>query len=83
LKREIREELAVEIEVGDQIGKYKHAYTHFKITLHAFSCMFLDGQKPQNLHHQKLAWVEPGQLEAYPMGKVDRKIANTLKDPDA
>jgi A/G-specific adenine glycosylase len=33
LRREIREELAVEIAVGEQIGTVRHAYSHFRITL--------------------------------------------------
>ena len=31
LVREIKEELGVGFEVGEQVGKYKHAYTHFKV----------------------------------------------------
>ena len=38
LQREIREELGVEIAVGRQVGVYRHAYTHFKVTLYAFKC---------------------------------------------
>jgi A/G-specific adenine glycosylase len=38
LQREIREELGVEIEVGGWLGVFRHAYTHFRVTLHAFQC---------------------------------------------
>ena len=38
LRREIAEELGVEIDVGEPIGVYRHAFTHFRITLHAFHC---------------------------------------------
>jgi len=44
LRREILEELGVEIQVGALLGVYKHAYTHFRITLHAFACALLPGQ---------------------------------------
>src|SRR5690606_7694549 len=37
-RREIREELGVEVEVGEPIAQIGHAYSHFKITLHAFRC---------------------------------------------
>ncbi len=36
LQRELREELAIEVEVGDLFTTVKHGFTHFKITLHAF-----------------------------------------------
>jgi A/G-specific adenine glycosylase len=77
LKREIREELGVQIEVGGQIGVYRHAYTHFRVTLHAFACHLVQGE-PQNLGHTALAWAAPEALADYPMGKIDRAIALQL-----
>jgi A/G-specific adenine glycosylase len=80
LQREICEELGVEIEVGDAFGVYQHAYTHFRITLHAFLCK-LNGSEPRNLYHTTLKWVNPPSLVNYPMGKVDRQIAKNLLNP--
>lgn len=77
LKREIREELGVEIEVGAGFGVYHHAYTHFKITLHAFLCELAKGQSIDGLSH--LRWVQPADLDGYAMGKVDRLIARRLQ----
>jgi len=77
LQREIQEELAANILVGEQLGVFRHAYTHFRITLHAFYCTLLTGE-PQNLEHTELAWVSPENLSAYPMGKIDRQIAGIL-----
>jgi A/G-specific adenine glycosylase len=77
LQREIREELAVTICVGESLGVFLHAYTHFRITLHAFYCTLLSGE-PHNLEHRALAWVSPTDLAAYPMGKIDRQIAGIL-----
>jgi A/G-specific adenine glycosylase len=80
LMREIREELGVEIRVGEPFGVYKHAYTHFKITLHAFLCELVAGEIPQALASDDLAWVDLEDLSMFPMGKVDRLIANRLKE---
>jgi A/G-specific adenine glycosylase len=77
LRREIMEELAVEIRVGAPFGVYRHAYTHFRITLHAFLCELLTGE-PRPIAAAGLAWVSPNELEKYPMGKVDRQIARKL-----
>jgi A/G-specific adenine glycosylase len=77
LRREIREELGVEIEVGDRLGVYKHAYTHFSVTLHAFACTLLAGE-PQPLHASDLHWVRPAELPGHPMGKLDRQISFRL-----
>ncbi len=77
LRREIMEELGVEVEVGEEIGVYQHAYTHFKITLHAFFCTLLDGE-PQALEAADLRWVKLEDLSDFPMGKIDRQISRAL-----
>ncbi len=78
LAREIREELGAEIHVGEAFGIYRHAYTHFRITLHAFLCELTDGE-PKPVEAAGLAWVVPAELSLYPMGKVDRQIAGRLQ----
>lgn len=78
LQREIREELGVEIFIDEPFGQYNHAYTHFKITLHAFLCRLPKGEEPQPLDGQVLAWAASAELPDYPMGKVDRQIAKRL-----
>jgi A/G-specific adenine glycosylase len=77
LHREIREELGANIRVSESFGVYRHAYTHFRITLHAFLCELSDGE-PHSIEAAELAWVAPADLGDYPMGKVDRQIAQKL-----
>jgi A/G-specific adenine glycosylase len=77
LRREISEELGVQIQVGSRLGVYQHAYTHFRVTLHAFQCELVSG-KPHPLHAIDLAWVSSEQLSSYPMGKIDRQISRKL-----
>ncbi len=77
LQRELREELGVETEVGKLLGVYRHAYTHFRVTLHAFECLLLEG-KPHPIQAAEIAWVSLGDLSQYPMGKIDRQISQSL-----
>jgi A/G-specific adenine glycosylase len=77
LKREICEELQAEIDVQEPCGVYRHAFTHFKITLHAFHCALNQGE-PHPVEASELRWIRPENLPAFPMGKVDRQIANRL-----
>jgi A/G-specific adenine glycosylase len=78
LKREICEELGIEIDVGPSFGIYEHAFTHYKISLHAFICRQTDGQLTAR-EHSDLRWVTPAQMADYPMGKIDRQIATKLQ----
>jgi A/G-specific adenine glycosylase len=80
LRREIREELGVTVSVGGDVGVYRHAYTHFKVTLHAFRCSLEEGE-PAALHASEVNWVRIEDLDAYPMGKIDRQISRVLQEP--
>jgi A/G-specific adenine glycosylase len=77
LRRELREELGIEIRVGEAFGIYHHAFTHFRITLHAFLCE-LTGGTPRPVQAAAVRWVSLNDLADYPMGKVDRQIARKL-----
>jgi A/G-specific adenine glycosylase len=80
LQREIKEELEAEILVGEPFGEYRHAYTHFRVTLHAFLCQLDEGIPPRAVQVQDLRWVKPEELVDYPMGKIDRQIARRLNE---
>ena len=77
LRREIQEELGVLVEVGKKMGVYDHAYTHYKVTLHAYLCRLPFGE-PTAIEASELRWVLPAELGGFPMGKIDRQIASLL-----
>ncbi len=77
LRREIGEELDAVIEVGEPLGIYKHAYTHYRVTLFAFDCILLNGE-PRPIQVAEIKWVSPEELSQYPMGKIDRQISQSL-----
>lgn len=79
LRREIREELRLEIEVGEPIALVKHAYTHFRITLHAFECRVASG-RPKAVGVADFKWVRMSELDEYAFAATDRKIIARMKD---
>jgi A/G-specific adenine glycosylase len=79
LVREIQEELGIMVRVGESMGIFKHAYTHFRITLHAFHCSLADNGNPTALGVQDWRWVRISDLNLYPMGKIDRMISKQLE----
>ncbi|HOZ38726.1 MAG TPA: A/G-specific adenine glycosylase [Anaerolineaceae bacterium] len=76
LQHLVETRFGLSISVESQLGVYKHAYTHFRITLHAFACRLPDAE------HLTLppdfAWADISTLSAYPMGKVARLISREL-----
>ncbi len=79
LRREIKEELGIRIKVGRQITTIDHAYTHFKITLHAFECELVSG-KPQGLQVQAFKWVRLSELDRFAFAKTDLRIIAALQE---
>lgn len=82
LQRELREELAIEVDVGPLFTTVDHAFTHFKITLHAFDCRYRRARPPYNqpqaLAVRDWAWVAEAQLADYSFGKADRLVIAEL-----
>lgn len=74
LARIARKELGIEIGVGSSLAAVKHAYTHFRITLTAFSCSLREGIPTGS----PWRWAGTGELEALPFSKADRLIARAV-----
>ncbi|MEN6425830.1 MAG: A/G-specific adenine glycosylase [Phycisphaerales bacterium] len=78
LQREVREELDIEIEVDREIAVVDHAYTHFRIRLHAFECQYVSGE-PRCVACADVKWVHPTDLTRYAFPTANRKIIETLR----
>lgn len=81
LRREIKEELDLEIAVDQPLITIKHSYTHFKITLHAFFCRLLKGQ-PRAIGVADWRWVTLDEMSVLPFPRTDLKIIEALKKFD-
>lgn len=79
LLREIDEELAIEIRVGELLCVVEHAFTHFYMTLYAFDCRWLGGS-PRCLGCRDLRWVTLDDLDAFAFPVADQKIIAYLRD---
>ena len=74
LRREIREELGVEIGDIRRLTTVRHAYTRFEATLHAFRCRVSDGFKAG----RRQRWVTPKNIGRYPLPSGSVKIVDFL-----
>ncbi len=74
LKREIKEELDLEIEVGEApFLKVRHAYSHFRIMLHCFFCRKISGRIKLN-GVKDFRWVFPSELAGFAFPRADQKV---------
>lgn len=77
VKRELKEELGVDVAVKKPFMKLDHAYSHFKITMHAYLCKIKDGTpKPES--SQEVRWISIDELGDYPFPKANRKLTEKL-----
>ncbi len=78
ISREVDEELGIKVAVGDCITVVKHAYTHFKITLHAYTCAWVEGVPvPQSA--AELRWVDIDTLSDHPFPKANGRVIEAIK----
>jgi A/G-specific adenine glycosylase len=82
VRREIREELAIDVEVGDHLITVTHAYSHFKVSLHVYHCRHVAGD-PQPLESQEIRWVTLDELDQFPFPKANSKIIAALRQPSS
>ncbi len=78
LARELREELAIEVAVGEHLVSLDHAYTHFRITLHAYHARHTGGE-PVCLGVAGWRWVTLADLDAYAFARTDQRIIEALR----
>ena len=76
--RELREELAVDVEVIGWFMEIDHAYTHFRITLYAYHCRHTGGE-PQAIDCADWAWVRTDELDKFAFATADRRLIEALR----
>jgi A/G-specific adenine glycosylase len=74
LERIVRDELGIGIGVGARLASVDHVYTHFRITLTAFSCTLREGS-PEG---PSWRWADADEIEGLPFSKADRRIARSV-----
>lgn len=79
IRRELAEEMDIEVEVQQPFMKLNHAYSHFKITMHAYLCRLVSGT-PKPKDSQEIRWVPRTQLDRYPFPKANRKLTEALME---
>lgn len=80
LRREILEELGVRIRVGKRLTVVKHAYSHFRITLHAFHAWIEDGEpEPQAIGCAAWRWITLDEAPSVAFSAADLRILDALR----
>ena len=77
LKREIREELDIEIEIKKKLGEENFRYNFVNVNLHYYICSHKSG-KIDLKEHQESAWVTKEEFKFYEFAEGDKDIISLL-----
>ena len=78
IARELREELAIEVAVEQELIRLDHAYGPKRLRFVVHLCRHLAGE-PQALASQQVRWVAPAELEAFAFPEANARIIAALR----
>ena len=81
LRREIREELDSDVDVGPLVFEIEHDYTDRSISLHFYKCS-LQGV-PRPLLGQQMRWVPRAELRVLEFPPADAELIRLLTEPQS
>jgi mutator protein MutT len=73
IRREIFEEIGIDVEVGEHLITVDHLYPHFRVTLIVHYCRYLRGV-PQPLECEELRWVSLAELPLFNFPEANSQI---------
>jgi len=77
LRRELREELALEVRVGEEVTRVEYDYPKFHLSMRLYLCT-PDGE-PTLKEHSAARWLSKDELEAVRWLPADIEAVDTLK----
>ena len=77
LIRECREELAVELSVGEVFMEVLHEYPDITVHLVLFHAAIAEGV-PQKIEHNDIRWITPQQIPAFDFCPADTEILERI-----
>ncbi|CCH93213.1 Genome sequencing data, contig C314 [Microcystis aeruginosa PCC 9432] len=79
IKREILEEIGIEIAVDSHLITIDHTYSHFRVNLQVYNCRYLSGQA-RAIECEEIRWVTIEELDNYTFPPANQEIIRALKD---
>ena len=79
LKRELKEELQMEVDVVEYFGSTQHHYENFSIDLIAYTCN-LRNWNSYLTDHDKYDWVSPSEILNWKLAPADIPLAQRVKN---
>jgi mutator protein MutT len=79
IKRELQEELAIDVEVGDHLITVDFEYETLRVSLIVHHCTHISGE-PQAIACSEIRWVTVDELDTYQLPAANYQIVQALKE---
>lgn len=79
LRRELREELGVDVAVGELVETITHSYPEKTVHLRFFRCGLLN-HEPQAIGCQAVVWIGSEELARYDFPAADARLLENLRN---
>jgi mutator protein MutT len=78
IAREIKEEINLDVKVGDRLILIEHDYPKFKVSLYVHWCEYLGGE-PETIECQEIRWVAPKDLGEFTFPEANQAIIDAIQ----
>lgn len=78
VRRELCEELAIRVEVGERLLHVRHSYSHFHLRMDVHHCRWR-GDSPRAVDCADFRWVRREDCDRLPFSRADGKVLEALR----
>ncbi len=79
IERELAEELAIQVVVGEELISMEHSYSHKRLRFVVHLCRWLSGD-PRPLASQQVRWVAPERLQEFHFPAANARMIQALQE---
>lgn len=76
LRRALRRSFQLDADLQERLEIYEHTYSHFRARLHVYAGVVNGSRLVSEQPHK---WLRPQALRRLPMGRLDRRVADSLQ----
>jgi 8-oxo-dGTP diphosphatase len=83
LARELKEELGVRVQIGEEVARVEHIYPDLQVELALYRCALHEKEEPRALQCEEVRWISKRELPGLPFCEADVPVLVKLAEETA